>query len=153
MQLTRCPICHSRIHLDALIQDSAGRDLLALIAKLDRQLAMPLVTYIGLFRSNKRDLANDRAYRLASDVLSLGEGAALTIALSQTTEQMRNKAALGQFKPLSNHNYLKRVLEDTVLVPEVLVGVMPASGSMVISKADKRRQVTATVLDLNNTDW
>ena len=26
MQLNRCPICHSRISLDALVQDEAGRE-------------------------------------------------------------------------------------------------------------------------------
>ena len=37
MHLSRCPICHSRISLEALVQDEAGRELLALVARLDTQ--------------------------------------------------------------------------------------------------------------------
>ena len=65
MRLSRCPICHSRISLEALVQDEAGRELLALVAKLDTQTGVALVSYLGLLRSPSRDLANERALRLA----------------------------------------------------------------------------------------
>ena len=32
MHLSRCPICHSRIPLEALVQDEAGRELLTLVS-------------------------------------------------------------------------------------------------------------------------
>ena len=32
MKLGRCPICHSHIQLEALIQDDAGSELLGLLA-------------------------------------------------------------------------------------------------------------------------
>ena len=89
MQLTRCPVCHSRINLEALVQDDAGRSLLALMAKLDSALATSLVGYIGLFRAKSRDLASDRALRLCNEVLALGESKVLTSALCQTLESMR----------------------------------------------------------------
>ncbi len=156
MQLTRCPICHSRISLDQLIQDQAGRDLLALVAKLDKPQAMALVGYIGLFRSNKRDLANDRALRLANEALALGEPLNLTVAMSQTVEQMRQKAQQGAFKPLNNHNYLKRVLEDThaTAIPAPM-GVMPENTGLSVQNSTqlKRKQLTDAVLDVGNTDW
>lgn len=110
MQLARCPICHSRISLEALAQDQAGRELLALLADLDTLTGSALVSYLGLFRASHRDLANDRALRLAREVLSLGDGTRLSIALAETVETLRN--ILPQ-KPLTGHSYLKRVLEAT----------------------------------------
>ena len=112
MQLNRCPVCHTRISLDALAQDEAGRELLGLLAKLDSDVGIPLVGYLGLFRSNTRDLANDRALKLAREALSLGQSGNVAQAMRQTVEQIQAKGG----KPLSNHNYLKRVLEDVGIV-------------------------------------
>lgn len=53
MKLCRCPICHSDIHLDQLLEDDAGRELLGLIAQCQAEVARPLVAYIGLFRPEK----------------------------------------------------------------------------------------------------
>ena len=110
MQLNRCPVCHTRISLDALAQDEAGRELLGLLAKLDGDTGTALVGYLGLFRSQSRDLANDRALRLGKEALALSESLpALVQAMRQTVEQIQAKGG----KPLTNHNYLKRVLEDS----------------------------------------
>lgn len=124
MQLNRCPVCHTRIGLEALAQDEAGRELLGLLAKLDTDIGTALVGYLGLFRSHTRDLANDRALKLAKEALSLAEVNALAPAMRQTVEQIQAKGG----KPLSNHNYLKRVLEDVVTVApgNALVGAMPS---------------------------
>lgn len=109
MQLNRCPICHTRISLDALAQDEAGRELLGLLAKLDGDTGAALVGYLGLFRSQSRDLANDRALRLAKESLALSESLpALTEAMRITVEQIRAKGG----DPLSKHNYLIKVLGD-----------------------------------------
>lgn len=109
MQLNRCPICHSRISLDALAQDEAGRELLGLLSKLDADAGTALVGYLTLFRSHTRDLANDRALRLAKDALALSESLpALAEAMRATVEQIRAKGG----DPLSNHNYLRKVLGD-----------------------------------------
>lgn len=140
MQLNRCPVCHTRIGLEALAQDEAGRELLGLLAKLDTDIGTALVGYLGLFRSHTRDLANDRALKLAKEALSLAEVNALAPAMRQTVEQIQAKwsanvpgdadipAIPGGRKPLTNHNYLKRVLEDVVTVApgNALVGAMPS---------------------------
>lgn len=86
MHLSRCPICHSRISLEALVQDEAGRELMALVAKLDTQTGAALVSYLGLFRSAHRDLANERALKLAREALNLPNTTCLSIALSETVE-------------------------------------------------------------------
>lgn len=110
MKLGRCPICHSQLHLDAIIQDDAGSELLGVLAGLGRPLARPLVQYLGLFRPAKSDLNNARALRLAQEVLALGDRDALAAALGETVRSLHEKRLQGSAKPLSNHNYLKQVL-------------------------------------------
>ena len=112
----RCPVCHSSNSLEAFTADDAGRELLVLLASLG-PLFRPLVAYLGLFRPANRDLSHDRALRLAREVVALAENvgardaAPLQHALVETVEAMRAKRDAGQVKPLTNHNYLKKVLE------------------------------------------
>ena len=152
MQLTRCPVCHSRINLEALIQDEAGRSLLALMAKLNADLATSLVSYIGLFRAKSRDLANDRALRLSNEVLAIAEPAALVPALCQTLESMRTKQFAGQFKPLSNHNYLKRVLEDSGSALPVIDSA-DAAHLVLPNKQQKRAAISNAIMNIHDTNW
>ena len=121
MHLTRCPICHSRIHLEALVQDEAGRELLALLARLDTQIGAALVEYLGLFRAPSRDLANDRALRLATETLALcppADRPRLGVALTEVVEAIRNERPR---RPLKNHDYLTVALESAT-APPVCVG-------------------------------
>ncbi|WP_051298667.1 hypothetical protein [Marinobacterium litorale] len=153
MQLTRCPVCHSRIHLDALVQDDAGRELLAMLARLDRSAAGALVSYMSLFRSKSRDLANDRALRIATEALELAQLNALTPAMAHTVEQMRVKQLAGSFKPLTNHNYLKRVLENQgAAVVEGDIEALPANASTG-SKAERRAVVSRSTMNIHDIDW
>ncbi len=108
MMLGRCPVCHSHISLEAVVQDEAGREMLALLAGMEGGLGRALVGYIGLFRPVKRDLSNDRALRLMREALALdADLGRLAWALAETAEAIRAKGG----GPLRNHNYLKRVLE------------------------------------------
>lgn len=120
MRLNRCPTCHGHVTLDALAQDDAARELLALFAGLDAPLGRALIGYLGLFRPSKRDLSHDRALRLAREALALcSDSMRLARALGDTVESIRGKGGA----VLKNHNYLARVLESTpatcaVLAPE-----------------------------------
>ncbi|VEF40573.1 Uncharacterised protein [Aggregatibacter aphrophilus ATCC 33389] len=53
MKLCRCPVCHSDIHLDVLLEDDAGREMLGIITNLRGDNARALVSYISLFRPGK----------------------------------------------------------------------------------------------------
>lgn len=132
MKLGRCPICHGQIHLEALVQDEAGRQLMASLVPLTIEHGTALVGYIGLFRSHNRDLANDRALRLLREVLELG-GAEIAPALAEVVEAMRSKAQQNPavWKPLSNHNYLKRVIEGIggCIAPSAAQSVVPVMPS------------------------
>ena len=97
------------------MQDEAGRELMALVAKLDTQTGAALVSYMSLFRSVNRDLANERALKLARETLGLtADTARLAIALSETVEALRMKQPR---QPLKNHNYLGKVLESVQARP------------------------------------
>ena len=46
MKLVRCPVCHTHIDLLSLIEDTAGRELLIEVAKLEGWAAPSLLSYI-----------------------------------------------------------------------------------------------------------
>ena len=110
MKIARCPVCHSDLHLDAILEDDAGRALLAVLTKLPGGAAKAMVAYIGLFRPEKSNLSNSRAVKLVNEVLEQHQpGRVLTHALSETVERIRAKRNNGDKKPLSNHSYLREV--------------------------------------------
>lgn len=117
MKLTRCPCCHSNIHLDALIQDDAGRELLATIATVPDFVARPLLNYLGLFRPAKSDLSNTRAVRLLNEVVDVYiADHVLASALVECVNKLREKRLqFNDSKPLANHNYLKSVYQTVAV--------------------------------------
>jgi len=118
MNLT-CPCCHAKYPLEAALEGAAAGELQRLLAQAG-PLARPLIAYLGLFRSKTRALSFDRAVRLAAEVLALSvDGRQLALALAETVEAIRAKRDQGQIKPLTNHNYLRRVLESVGADPRV----------------------------------
>lgn len=109
----RCPCCHTRYSLDAALQQEAASGLMHLLSSQQPELARALTSYLGLFRARNRWLSWGRAWRLAQGVLALTEReGCLTLALLETTEAIWKKRPQEPSRPLSNHNYLKRVLES-----------------------------------------
>lgn len=147
MQIGRCPNCKTRLSLEHIIQDDAGRELTELLFKQDVPTRAALASYLGLFRSHSRDLANDRALKLAQETLALESVQFLVPALQHTVEAIRAKRQQQDVKPLANHNYLKAVL-TTVISNSTL----PAAGvSPAYTNAPSNR-LTADEL-LNDNDW
>lgn len=111
MQLT-CPCCHARNSFETFSQDEAAREFNALVLQ-SFALGAALGTYLGFFRSKSRALAWDRALKLTREVLELSTNhEALTAALAETCASLAAKRAEPSWKPLTGHNYLKRVLES-----------------------------------------
>lgn len=112
MKLGRCPTCHSALHLDAMVQDEAGRELMATLAKLNSKIASSVLQYISLFRPAKSNLNNGRALKLLTETLELTPNLQLlTAGCDATVRNIHNKRQQDEtVKPLSNHNYLKQVL-------------------------------------------
>ena len=141
MELCRCPTCHARIDLEAVVQDEAGRELLAIMARLEPDLAKALIQYLGLFRPPKSDLTNARAVKLAEQVLCIDSSPAMQHALLETVQAMRAKAQEAGFKRLQNHNYLESVLAS-VRAKGVVERETPAPVA-------QQRQVSRTGLGMN----
>lgn len=113
MNLGRCPVCRSHLDIQMMDVDEAGRELHALLAKMPSQLAGPLLSYLGLFRPAKQDLTNRRTVKLAQEVMALtSDHYLLGAAMAETVQQIHsNRQAGGEYSPLKNHNYLKKVLK------------------------------------------
>jgi hypothetical protein len=111
MKIARCPVCHANIHLDQIAQDAAASELLSIFAKQSAQQATALLSYLALFRPAKSDLNNGRALRLVNEILAFTPNStALQRALEQTATQIAHARLSGDSRPLTNHNYLLRVL-------------------------------------------
>lgn len=128
----RCPCCHADYSIDQAVEDEAARELMGVLSELPREASRPLAAYLGLFRAKSRALAWERALRIAREVLGLhGDTQAVGAALSETVEAMRAKQQGADWRPLANHNYLKRVLETVASrpmpVPLERVGSVPGA--------------------------
>ncbi|WP_110678759.1 hypothetical protein [Salinicola sp. RZ23] len=113
MKEIRCPACHTHLTLEQICEDESLRELMGVLADLPREVSRPLVAYLGLFRGKSRSTAYERQLRLAREALALAADTGLVgTALSETVEAIRAKRDSGENRPLTNHNYLKRVLES-----------------------------------------
>jgi hypothetical protein len=129
MKIGNCPICRAHLTLEALLHNEASKNLLECVMPQPDYLRLPLVSYLGLFRSKTRDLSNDRALKLAKEVLVLcDEKHILAAALDETVQAMRTKQEDGSFKQLTNHNYLKKVIQAVAERPIAIAApaTMPA---------------------------
>ncbi|MFV0511327.1 MAG: hypothetical protein ACK5M8_19070, partial [Shewanella algae] len=81
------------------------------LAPMDGALGRVLLAYVALFRPAKSDLSWKRALRLTQETLSLSNNRDwLRAALMDTVQKLREARRDGVARPLTNHNYLKKVL-------------------------------------------
>lgn len=71
MKLCKCPICHSDITFEALIEDDAGRELLNTVITMGSGCGAAVVPYLGLFKPEKASLSNSRALKLVQSLLEI----------------------------------------------------------------------------------
>lgn len=114
MKLCKCPICHSDISFEALIEDDAARELFNTVITMGSGCGAAVVPYLGLFKPEKSSLSNSRALKLVKSLLEMYQPSnVLERALRDTVEQVRrNRRETGRIEPLANHNYLKKVYES-----------------------------------------
>jgi hypothetical protein len=108
----KCPCCGSQFSLEVALQDEAGRELITEIAKLSPALCRALFAYLALFRPLNKALSWGRTLKLAKDVIGLAPEYLLQPALEDTLTSLQDKRGQPGWKPMKNHNYLKRVLES-----------------------------------------
>lgn len=149
MKLCRCPVCHSDIHLDALLEDDAGREMLGLISNLGGRNARALVSYIGLFRPERSALSNGRALRLMKDVLEMYQPSPLLAhALNETVQAvMKNRRETRNIQALSNHNYLKKVYEGAKPLFAVVHNEGKAEMQSTVKQEDNNRMAAIQYIE------
>lgn len=134
-----CPQCYAESSIETAIESEAGRDYARLLLSQPPAIQRALSAYVWMFRTAKRNLSYERRLKLAGEVLALGaDPRALAAALSETVEALRAKREAGDVRPLTGHNYLRRVLESVTLSPVPAVGVTHESPVPAIH--GKRRQ-------------
>lgn len=138
MKIARCPVCHSDIHLDQLLEDDASRELLRIITDTKYEVSRPLVSYVALFRPAKSALSNSRALKLMNEVLAMYQPSLLLAhALSETVSAVqRKRREQVNCAPLASHEYLKQVYKS--VKPKFGTGSAAASNAEVDNVARKR---------------
>ena len=142
MKLSRCPVCHSTVHLLNAVEDEAAKELLTITSRMDTWLVGSILQYIGLFKPAASDLNNSRALRLIKETLSLHDNQnhlanCCDITVQSIWEKRRNGETVTQFK---NHRYLKRVLEGT----ELPVVTVHSSRGNLVAPAQQPQQAPRT---------
>ena len=81
---TRCPACGATTSLDALLGHSEASKAFLAAINLVGDLAKPMIQYLGMFRSDSRDLTFDRASKLlnelAADIMQSRSSAVITFS-------------------------------------------------------------------------
>ena len=118
---TRCPACGATTSLDALLGHSEASKAFLAAINLVGDLAKPMIQYLGMFRSDSRDLTFDRASKLLNELAAdinakqIKRGhhfhpapkAAWIWAINTILERRdQNKLQL----PFKNHGYLYEVI-------------------------------------------
>lgn len=149
MQLT-CPCCHAHVPLAAALQDEAGRELVGMLAAMQPGLALPLVHYLGFFRPARQQLGWGRSLRLAHEVVLLCPTPVDTLiaGLVEAARALDEKRQQPGWKPLGNHNYLRRVLEGLQARAEAPLAPSPQRDFNAPVKLAPRSQAGAALVGL-----
>lgn len=134
--LTRCPGCGAGFSLEVLIENEAARQALDAIVKISGGLLPPIVRYLALFRTEKRQLGFDKVARLLQElqpdlqrrqIIRNGQTyAAPPEAWGWAIEQVIMARDNGTLKlPLKTHSYLYQVLSNW---KPGLAPALPATG-------------------------
>ena len=131
---TRCPACGATTSLDALLGHSEASRAFVAAINLVGDLAKPIIQYLGMFRSENRDLTFERASKLLNELAAdinanqIKRGhhfhpapKAAWIWAINTIIERRDQGKLQL--PFKNHGYLYEVL--TSYKPEYTPGTTP----------------------------
>lgn len=140
-----CPNCNSALDLVQLTEDADARKLFGLVAH--RPDCAALLAYLQLFKPSKQALRWSRSLKLAQQVLEQwGDDGRLGVALMQTVEGMRERRQQAGWSPLTNHNYLDKVIKSLPVMTRV------TTTSPAIAKPRRTRDITLEE-QLMDTSW
>lgn len=132
---TRCPNCGASFSLDALISHDAARDALAAAFKVSGTLGKALIKYLGLFRSDSRDLSMDRVAKLLLELQPDIE--AQRIQRNRTLYEAPIDAwiwAIEQTVTARDQGRLQTPLKTHGFLYEVITSYKPENNSMLIEQ-------------------
>ena len=145
-----CPVCHSRNSVEAAIMTEAGQAYTRLLLSQPDWLRYSLARYILLWAPPKSEMAYDRRLRLTTETLALDpDPRRLAAALAETVEAIMAKRREGDVRPLTKHNYLKRVLESVTATPNVAL----ATPDVASAPKGKRAQAIELLRQWGQGDW
>lgn len=118
---TRCPCCGTTLSLDALVAHDGARDALNAAFKISGELGAAIIKYLGLFRSETRELSLDRVAKLLNELVPDIQAQRIShdrrtyetpvAAWIWSIEQVLAVRSQGRLKtPLKGHGYLYTVL-------------------------------------------
>lgn len=146
----KCPCCGSQFSAEVALQEEAGRELLAEIARLSAPMSRAMFAYLGLFRPAERILSWSRALKLAREVLALGPEHVLLPAMEDTLTALSEKRVQPGWKPMKNHNYLARVLESVESNQLITLPSAPQDPATTITRPTRKRSLRE---DLEDRSW
>lgn len=146
----KCPCCGSQFSVEVALQEEAGRELLAEIARLSAPMCRALFAYLGLFRPAERVLSWGRALKLAREVLALGPEHVLLPAMEDTLTALSERRGLPGWKPMKNHNYLARVLESVEVSQLVTLPAATQDPASTVPRPTRKRSLRE---DLEDRSW
>lgn len=119
----KCPSCHATGSLEMFISHSEASQAFLAVLNLTGELAKPLVKYLGLFRSENRDLSFERTAKLINELAP--DIVAGQIQRNRHTYPapkrawvwainiMLERREMGKLQlPLKNHGYLYEVISS-----------------------------------------
>lgn len=119
----RCYNCGAVASLDALVSTNAAGRAFAAALSVPAPLAPVILKYLGLFRPTNRELSFGRATTLLGEIVPMINGGKLTFDRQTTDaplaawawgiEQVLVARDVGKLStPLTNHNYLYRIVQS-----------------------------------------
>lgn len=148
----RCPVCHSSNSLESYGEDAAARECMVALFE-SGPMAWPLVSYLGLFRPSKRDLAWSRTLRLAREVLAIDcPPEVMSAALTETVEALRRKRDRGEVRPLKDHAYLMSVVGSVATRAEDIPKTICSGSTPRLAASGKKTTHDDTLADWAGSD-
>ena len=145
---TRCPNCGATTSLDALLGHSDASQAFAAALNITGKLATPLVKYLGMFRSDNRDLTFERAAKLLNEIAP--DITAKSISRNRQTYPAPQAAwvwAIGVMLERRDQGKLQLPLKNHGYLYEVISGYKPENAPTDASKSSTASAKTADEID------
>lgn len=152
----QCPTCNSPLDIESLVEDTSARETFKLIGQQPAAVQGFVIPYLQLFKPRSQGLRWSRAQHLVQTLIDETAGSDPTLlaaALSETVAQLSEQRRGDNWRPLTKHNYLLRVLESQSAKPSKTLTAVnaPRVGSSKTAQAVNFLSTYSTKADV--PDW